>query len=294
MKKFVFALLHSTHLIRGISWINRRRVPILCYHSVIDNGQLINSDPHKQHIPLRLFLKHLDYLRTHYHIISLNEFQRARCENRELEDYTVVLTFDDGFQDFATVAAPHLLRRNLPATVFVITDRADGTLPPNGESFLTWEEISDLAKAGVTIGSHTCAHRHLTELPLEEVMRELSESRAAVRMHTQQTEVPLSYPYGETSERISRLADAAGYSCAIASDCGPNSPDANRHALSRTVIASDDDVPAFAARVSGLTWWVHRIRIVFRPDKEGSWDGSFATRYTSAHAESFDESLRQT
>jgi len=288
MKKFLFALFHSTGVIHGISWVNRRRVPILCYHSVIDNGQLINSDPHKQHIPLRLFLKHLDYLQAHYHVISLSEFQRARSENRGLQDYTVVLIFDDGFQDFATVAAPHLIRRNLPATVFVITDRADGTLPPNGESFLNWEEISDLAKAGVAIGSHTCAHRHLIELPLPEVIRELSESRAAVRMHTNQADIALSYPFGQTSEQISRMAESAGYSCAIASDSGPNSPDANLHALSRTVIASDDDVPAFAARVSGLTWWVNRIRRVFQADSEESWDGSFPRQYTSVPAQSFD------
>ena len=288
MKKILFALLLSTGVIRVVSWVNRRQVPILCYHSVVASEHHVDSDPHKQHIPLPLFLQHLDYLQKHHHVVSLNEFQRARRENRPLPDRAVVLTFDDGFQDFATVVAPHLTRRNVPATVFVITDRAYGNLPPNGESFLNWAEIRELAKSGLDIGSHTCAHLRLPDLSPPDVMRELSESQAAVRIHTEQAEVALSYPFGQTSQQISRMASSAGYSCAIAADCGPNPQKLNLHALSRTVIASDDDVPSFAARVSGLTSWITRIRRVFRADRKESWDPSFSTRYSSATVESYD------
>lgn len=288
MKKSLFALIHATRVMRLISWLNRKHVPILCYHSVIEDETVITSDPHKQHIPVRLFLEHLDYLQRHYNVISLKDFHRARREGLALPDYSVVLTFDDGFQDFATVVAPHLIRRKLPATVFVITDRASGTLPPNGESFLSWKEIQELAKAGLHIGSHTCAHPRLPDLSLQDVMRELSESQAAVRMHTQQDEVALSYPFGQTSEQVSRMAESIGYSCAIASDCGPNTTQVNLHRLSRTVIASDDVRATFAARVSGLTWWITRFRRVFRAEDRKARNRSFPSGYSSATAESYD------
>ncbi|MGZ8843765.1 MAG: polysaccharide deacetylase family protein [Pyrinomonadaceae bacterium] len=288
MKKFLFALLHSTRLVRLVAWLSRKDIPILCYHSVIDSDQQLVSDPHKQHIPLQLFLNHLDYLQQHYRVISLNEFQKAKREKRQLPNYTAVLTFDDGFEDFSTVAAPHLIRRKLPATVFVITDRASARLPPNGESFLTWDEIRNLSSAGLEVGSHTCAHPRLPDLPLEEVMRELAESLSAVRTHTAQAEVALSYPFGHTSEQIARMAESAGYSCAIASDSGPNNKSVPLHALSRTVIASDDDVPTFAARVCGLTWRITRIRRLFRANAKESRDRSFPGRYSSATAESYD------
>jgi peptidoglycan/xylan/chitin deacetylase (PgdA/CDA1 family) len=288
MKKILFALLLSTGAIRVVSWVNRKYVPILCYHSVVDSPHNINSDPHKQHIPLPLFLQHLDYLQEHYHLLSLSEFQQARREHRALPDHAAVPTFDDGFRDFATVVAPHLTRRKIPATVFIITERAFGNLPENGESFLNWEEIRELADSGLDIGSHTCAHSRLRDLSLPDVMRELSASQAAVRMHTQQAEVALSYPFGQTSEQISGMANSAGYSCAIAADCGPNPQSVNLHALSRTVIASDDDVPSFAARVSGLTWWITRMRRVFRADRKEAQNSSFATRYNSPTVESYD------
>jgi len=288
MKKFLFALVRATRVIRVVAWLNRRHVPIVCYHSVIADNHQLKSDPHKQHIPLRLFLQHLDYLKQYHHVVSLHEFQRACRENRPLPDYTVVLTFDDGFEDFATVAAPHLISRKMPATVFIITDRADQTLPPNGEKFLTWDEIRQLSAAGLDIGSHTCGHPRLTDLELQDVMRELSQSQAAVRVHTKQANVALSYPFGQTSAQISRMAQSAGYSCAIAADCGPNSDCVDLHALSRTVIASDDDISTFAARVSGLTWWITRVRRLFRADDQQSWDRAFPRNYSSATAESFD------
>ena len=105
MKKLLFALLYRTGAIHLVSWLNRRRVPILCYHSVVDGEHPPQSDPHKQHIPVSLFIQHLEYLQRNYRIISLSEFNASRRENRPLPDYSVVLTFDDGFEDFYSVAA---------------------------------------------------------------------------------------------------------------------------------------------------------------------------------------------
>jgi peptidoglycan/xylan/chitin deacetylase (PgdA/CDA1 family) len=263
MKRFAFALLHATRVLNFISWLNRRKVAILCYHSVIGSADPISNDPFKQHIPLPLFLKHLDHLESNYSVISLAEFLRAKRENGRLPDYSVVLTFDDGFQDFRTIAADHLARRKFPATVFVITGRADGSLPPNGESFLSWDEIKELAASGTQVGSHTCSHPKLPDLPFEELRRELADARTAIASHVAQEGIPLSYPYGQTSEVISELAESLGYCCGITDTLGPNGEDADVFALTRTVIASDDDLATFSARVSGLTWWAIRLRGLF-------------------------------
>ena len=220
MKKLLFALLRATRVINVIAWLNRKRVPILCYHSVTDGAETIQPDPHKQHIPLHLFLQHLDYLKKKHNVVSLSEFQKATRARQALPNYSVVLTFDDGFEDFYKVAAPHIGRRKLPATVFVITDRADGRFVPNGESFLSWDEINELSSSGIDIGSHTCSHPYLPDLSLLDVTKELSESRAAIRSQLSQAQISLSYPYGQVSESISRLAKSIGYSCAIASDAG--------------------------------------------------------------------------
>src|SRR5882672_1492499 len=108
MKKYLFALFHATRVLNLISWVNRRKVTILSYHSVVDDDDPLPHDSHKQHLPVRLFRKHLDYLQSNYTVIALSDFLIAKHEHRRLPNYSVVLTFEDGFQDFYTVAAGQL------------------------------------------------------------------------------------------------------------------------------------------------------------------------------------------
>jgi len=74
----------------------------------------------------------------------------------------------------------------------------------------------------------------------------------------------LSYPHGQTSEAINRLARSLGFSCAVTTVLGPNDSDSDLFALRRTVIAAQDDLPTFAARLSGLTSWYTRLAENFR------------------------------
>jgi peptidoglycan/xylan/chitin deacetylase (PgdA/CDA1 family) len=288
MKNFLFALLKATGGLCLVAWLNRKRVTILCYHSVTEHREPGRHDPHKQHIPLRLFLEHLDHLQSNYRVISLSDFLRAKRETCRLPDFSVVLTFDDGFQDFFSVAAGQLARRKMPATVFVITDRGYGYLPPNGESFLSWQEVQELAASGIQVGSHTCSHPLLLEVPSDEARRELADSRIAILDHTSEEDISLSYPYGQTSGPISNLAQSLGYSCGIAGTLGPNRSDADLFALSRTVIASDDDIATFAARVSGLTWWVSELRRLFETRTGKDSEPHFSPCYGSAAAATCD------
>lgn len=269
MKTLLFALLRSSGAIRFVSWLNRRNVTILGYHSVTDAPELVHEDTYKQHISPQLFLRHLDHLQQNFCVISLTDFILAKREHRRLPDYSVVLTFDDGFQDFFTVVAPHLISRQLPATVFVITDRTHGRLF-EGKFYLSWAQIQTLSARGIQVGSHTCSHVRLPDLPFEELRRELADARTAILDHVNQEDVPLSYPYGESSEAVSKLVHSLGHSCGITGTLGPNRPDGDPFLLNRTTIASDDDLGTFAARVSGLTWWANRLRqyVEFRTRKD--------------------------
>ena len=289
MKRYLFALLQSTRVLSFVSWLNRKKVTILSYHSVLDGDEPARVDPYKQHIPLRLFQKHLDYLQHNRAVISLSEFLSAKHEHRRLPNYSVVLTFEDGFEDFYTVAASQLAQRQLAATVFIITDRADRRLPPNGESFLSWQQVQELASCGMEIGSHTCSHPRLPELPLEEVRRELADSRATIIGQVNPPDVPLSFPHGRTSESISQLAQSLGYSCAITTTLGFNGREADIFALRRTTIASDDDLATFVARLSGLTWWISILRrFIFGAENKNEPQPDCSVSYEPLATETYD------
>jgi peptidoglycan/xylan/chitin deacetylase (PgdA/CDA1 family) len=269
LKRLLFALLLSTGVTRLFAFLNRRRVTILCYHSVTKNEPPILNDPDKLHIPQALFRQHLDYLKRHYRVVSLDEFLAAVRERRELPDNAVVLTFEDGVRNFLTVAAPLLKERGFAATNFVITGETMASVSPelnhkwqpaDDRTFLSWKDIDELAQAGIQFGSHTCSHAKLTELAPTEAEKELTESHAALSLRLAQNHFPLSYPYGQSSDKIRQLAEAAGYSCGMTTLAGVNDLESDLFALRRTVIAGDDDLPAFAARVSGLTARVNSLR----------------------------------
>jgi peptidoglycan/xylan/chitin deacetylase (PgdA/CDA1 family) len=135
--------------------------------------------------------------------------------------------------------------------------------PEDDVSYMSWSEVRDLANQGVAFGSHTCTHRSLTDIPQAQAHSELKESLHALSKYLGPGSFPVSYPHGKTSEGISRLSESLGYSCGVTAVLGQNDSECDLFALRRTIVASDDDLPTFAARVSGLTSWYNRVAALF-------------------------------
>jgi len=261
MKKRFFSVLYKVGLTRLAAWWNRKRVVILCYHGVTERSQRHPSDHAGLHIRADRFEAQLDYLRRHYNVISLAEFLKARETNESLPDRSVVLTFDDGYRNFLTGALPRLIAREMPVSVFLITDRiktenqahANGWSEADDETYLSWDEVKELQRHGVEFGSHTCSHPKLSEVGPAEAERELRSSHEQIASHLSQATMPLAFPYGSYTESVIAMTRALPYSCALTTEAGTNSPVTDPYLLRRNLIGDDDDEPLFAARVSGLT-----------------------------------------
>lgn len=99
---------------------------ILMYHSVAAAPEADWIDP-GVHIPAAIFEEQMQYLAERRHVIPLSELVQALEDHAAIPRETVVITFDDGYLDNYTVAAPILARHNLPATLFLATaPLADG------------------------------------------------------------------------------------------------------------------------------------------------------------------------
>jgi peptidoglycan/xylan/chitin deacetylase (PgdA/CDA1 family) len=277
MKKLLFAFLKAAGITRLAAWLNRRRVAVLCYHSVTRRPNLVAADLHKQSLAYDLFLAQLDYLRRRYRVVSLSEYVAARREGRRLPDYSVVLTFDDGARDFLTLIAPVLKARALPATAFVITDMAtaresvapagdDGAHVKDAPFHLSWSEIRALSETeGIEFGSHSCSHPAMTELSPAEIEREMAESRRLLAEQTGQDEFAFATPHGKSSELLRESARAAGYYCSLMTGQEGNDYETDLFGLGRIAIPSDESLSMFAARVAGLTPTLRRLRDALLP-----------------------------
>lgn len=94
------------------------RVVILMYHQVCNR----RCDPWELAVHPNHFYDQMQYLKENFDVVpisALAEEGRARKSNR-----TVAITFDDGFKDNYTNAAPVLDWHGLPATFFVATTAA--------------------------------------------------------------------------------------------------------------------------------------------------------------------------
>src|SRR5262245_51495737 len=108
MKKLFFEFIYWIGAVRLASWWNRGQVTILCYHGVTQRAERASSDPHGLHVQVQRFARQLDYLKRHYRVISLREFLEHRQSGRPLPPRSTILTFDDGYRNFLTSAAPEL------------------------------------------------------------------------------------------------------------------------------------------------------------------------------------------
>jgi peptidoglycan/xylan/chitin deacetylase (PgdA/CDA1 family) len=269
MKKVLFAVLYRLGVTRFSAWCHRRRVAILCYHGVTESTGANGEDPKALQVNHRRFVAHLNFLQRHHNVISLNDYLSARNEGRSLPDHSVILTFDDGFRNFLTVAAPLLAARRLPATVFLITDNATQEdagdrpatwTPEDDRRYLSWAEARQLHRDyGFEFGSHTCSHSPLLGLSLEDTDRELLHSFNQLVSHLGVDKPTLSYPKGEYSSWLAEDARKLGYACAVTTDRGQNELSHDLFTLGRTLIGNHDDQAAFAVRVSGLRWWLVNI-----------------------------------
>jgi peptidoglycan/xylan/chitin deacetylase (PgdA/CDA1 family) len=117
---------------------------------------------------------------------------------------------------------------------------------------LAWEQVREMADAGIEIGSHTTTHPALSGLSREEAMRELAESKKLLEAKLGRTVNSFAYPFGgpqHFTDESRRLVGEAGYAAACTTIRGINRENADPLALLR--VGVQDDPPAiFAFKLS--------------------------------------------
>jgi hypothetical protein len=71
---------------------------------------------------------------------------------------------------------------------------------------MSWNELEQAAKAGVSVGSHTSTHPFLTRLSQAQVEEELRLSRTMIEDRTGRSVTAFAYPYGDSSDAVRRAA----------------------------------------------------------------------------------------
>lgn len=146
-------------------------------------------------IRIEQFEAHLqEYRSGKVNVLGLPEIVAALRGRKKLPERTVGISIDDAFKSVYTEAWPRLRAAGLPFTVFVATDQVDRAAP----GYMTWEQIRELARNGVTIGGHTASHLHMAASSPARVAAELEKANERFKKELGKMPELFAYPFGET------------------------------------------------------------------------------------------------
>ena len=223
------------------------RTPILMYHSVTDAatpgfGRFVvkTKDFNNQ----MLFLKIGGYT-----AISVSDFL-SRSSAGQLDNKTVVLTFDDGFVDFCSVVLPSLSAFGFTATLYIVSGfvgKTSAWLQAASQrlSLLDWSQISQAVTNGIEVGAHTVTHPKLDLLPRATAQHEIRSSKLCIEDRVGVKVSTFAYPFGFRDDHIINMVRESGFESACAVRYKTASGFDNVFDLPRHIVRGDMSIEEF-------------------------------------------------
>jgi peptidoglycan/xylan/chitin deacetylase (PgdA/CDA1 family) len=154
----------------------------------------------------------------------------------------VVFTFDDGYADTLTTAAPLMKRYGFGATCYVVSSALgtynswDAEYLRERKPLMNRGQLDQWLAAGMEVGSHSLSHQRLHELPQDVARYEIAESRSALRTMLGVPIEHFAYPFGRFTADTVELVRHAGYSSAMTVLPGAARPSDDRLRLPRILV----------------------------------------------------------
>ncbi len=190
------------------SWFASAAV-VLEYHHVS------NNTPKSTSISPEQFEAQMDYLaNNHFNVVPLTDLAEKLRKGEPLPDKTVAITFDDSYATVYHAAYPLLKKRGWPFTFFVNTDAVG-----KSNLFVSWDQLRDMSKHGVTIANHSTAHHHLVRLKPGEnrsqwrarITDEIERAQEKIQKEIGVAPKIFAYPFGEYDIPVQKILKKLDY-----------------------------------------------------------------------------------
>lgn len=190
-------------------------LPILMYHHIQPEDIAKSKGQTGLTVTPTFLASQVDYLLQHnYHVIPIQNLVNFFNNGTSLPSKPIILTFDDGYQDFYDYAYPILKSKNVFGTLFVPT----GLMENN--DYLSWKEINDMNQSGVVyMGNHTWSH-HSTIGSLDTISKEISTAEQQLNERGMDQQKIFAYPYGSDSAVAEKYLGSNGYQLAVTTKSG--------------------------------------------------------------------------
>ena len=239
----------------AVSYFRRNKgVRILMYHMV---HELTLEDKLGLCISSEDFDRQMAHLyKKGFVVIALEELVKAIQKGEDLARKSVVITFDDGFQDNYLTAFPILKKYGFKATIFLVADWIGKELEYKGSAslirrcYLSWDEIEKLKSWGISFGCHSLSHPDLTNVGEERLRKEIRQAKEILERHLGEVRF-FSYPYSRWNEKVKKVVQEEGFVAALGHGYGLNDASTHLFALKRVEIKGTDSMREFKRKVLG-------------------------------------------
>lgn len=238
-----------------------KNVPVVMYHKVDVNT------PTGYWTSARTF-RHQMYLLHDlgYETVGFEDLRNDVCDVTPLPAKSVIVTFDDSYQDIYTCALPVMQEFTSPnffGVVHVITDYTgdnesnrkqntwDQPAEPNAWHMI-WPEVTALYNAGWSIEAHSRTHKHNTAGDFNAVYEAGSAAVIASKAGIPEPNF-YAYPFGEYNTALMNALQSNGYLGGMNASGGvENTSSTNIWHIKRIEVLRDDTIDQFASKI-GVT-----------------------------------------
>jgi peptidoglycan/xylan/chitin deacetylase (PgdA/CDA1 family) len=226
-------------------------VPILMYHAV---ASAPNEATRELSVTPEAFARQMALVAgLGMTPVSTAELAARWRSGRPLPERPLLITFDDGYEGVHRHALPVLAQHGFAATLFVSTGWIRGAHDTGGglDAMLDWEQVRELAAAGVEIGGHSHTHPQLDQLDDATLRHELIHCKEIVTDALGAVPVSFAYPYGYSSRRVRQTVRETGYGQALAVGNGLARRRQGPYALRRVTVRRSTGIEEFERLVEG-------------------------------------------
>lgn len=170
-------------------WRNRCALTVLMFHRVLPSDDPAFTLAEREFtFTLDGFRRTLDFVQRHYSVVSLGDLYAARLGQAHLPHNPLLITFDDGWRDTLTHAAPELARRGLPAVLFLASEVVELDSPR------WWQDALVAALAEPGASTRLCTAAGWTETPTGSIAQALAAHLGAMPEAQRQAWLTLHAP----------------------------------------------------------------------------------------------------
>lgn len=232
--------------VRGLSGPS---IPILYYHYIEVNPDPVH-DPGRSKLLVTPdnFASQLQYLKSKgYTPITMDDVAAALADPKLLPSKPIVLSFDDGYEDFYQNAWPLLQKYNVKATIYVLSrggrNGACNTNIWQPNFYMTSDQITSLSNSPlITVGAHTQDHCSLRGKPIDIQRQEIWGSKQELEVMIGKPVTTFAYPYGAFDPTTVDLVRQAGFTTAVTTLAGTIQNESVVYLLRRLHVGNYDGV----------------------------------------------------